>query len=152
MVSSMGGNAVGDVVDGNVVDGNVTSKARDVGDNGGMTCGAKVSRGGVEYIGDMKVWEGGVEYSYSMEVSGGGMEVSSMEPLGRPPPRSPTRPGQPPPCLPLLPLPRPWIGCILIAVGEAGGLMDGPCDVDASSSCAAMLLSSPIRCKTDLAI
>ena len=35
----MGGNVVGDVVDGNVA-----SKARDVGDNGGMTCGVEVSR------------------------------------------------------------------------------------------------------------
>ena len=33
----MGGNVVGDVIDGNV-----TSKARDVGDNGGMTCGEEV--------------------------------------------------------------------------------------------------------------
>ena len=33
----MGGNAARDVVDGNVA-----SKARDVGDNGGMTCGAEV--------------------------------------------------------------------------------------------------------------
>ena len=37
-VSLMGGNATGDVVDGNVA-----SKARDVGDNGEMTCGAEVS-------------------------------------------------------------------------------------------------------------
>ena len=59
MVSSMGGNVVGDVVDGNVA-----SKAEDVGDNDGMTCGGKVSRvGGVEYTGGMKVGEGGVEYS-----------------------------------------------------------------------------------------
>ena len=55
MVSSMGGNAVGDVVDGNVA-----SKAGDVGDNGGMTCGGEVSGGGVEYAGAMKVWEGGM--------------------------------------------------------------------------------------------
>ena len=71
MVSSMGGNGVGDVIDGNV-----TSKARDVGDNGGMTCGGEVSRGGVEYMGSMKVWEGGVENSCGMEVSRGGVEVS----------------------------------------------------------------------------
>ena len=50
MVSSIGGNVVGEVIDGNV-----TSKAGDVGDNGGMTCGVEVSRGGVEYAGGMKV-------------------------------------------------------------------------------------------------
>ena len=50
VVSSMGGNDVGDVVDGNVA-----SKAGDVGDNGGMTCGGEVSRGGEEYVGGMKV-------------------------------------------------------------------------------------------------
>ena len=50
MVSSMGGNAAVDIVDGNVA-----SKAGDVDDNGGMTCGAEVFRGGVEYIGGMKV-------------------------------------------------------------------------------------------------
>ena len=33
MVSSLGSNVAGDVVDGNVA-----SKAGDVGDNGGMTC------------------------------------------------------------------------------------------------------------------
>ena len=49
MVSSMGGNVIGDVVDGNVV-----SKAGDVGDNGGMTCGGEVFGGGVEYAGGMK--------------------------------------------------------------------------------------------------
>ena len=43
MVSSMGGNDVGDVVDGNVV-----SKDKDVGDNGGMTYGGEVLGGGVE--------------------------------------------------------------------------------------------------------
>ena len=86
MVSSMGGNVLGDVIGGNV-----TSKARDVGDNGGMTCGGEVSRGGVENVGGMKVWEGGVENSCDMEVFGGGMEysggmeVSSVE-------RSATRP------------------------------------------------------------
>ena len=58
MVSSMGSNVAGDVVDGNVA-----SKARDVGDNGGMPCEAKVSKGGVEYTGSMKVSAGGVEYS-----------------------------------------------------------------------------------------
>ena len=51
MVSSMRGNDVSDVVDSNVA-----SKARDVGDNGGMTCGGEVSKGGVEYTGGMKVW------------------------------------------------------------------------------------------------
>ena len=69
MVSSMEGNDVSDVVDGNVA-----SKARDVGDNGEMTCGGEVSRGGVEYVGGMKVWEGGVENSCGMEVLGGGVE------------------------------------------------------------------------------
>ena len=39
MVSSMGSNVVGDVVDGNVA-----SKAGDLGDNGGMRCGGEVSR------------------------------------------------------------------------------------------------------------
>ena len=43
MVSSMGGNVLGDVVDGNVA-----SKARDVGDDGGMTCGGEVSGGNEE--------------------------------------------------------------------------------------------------------
>ena len=65
MVSSMGGNDVGDVVDGNVA-----SKAGDVGDSGGMTCGGEVFRGG------MKVWEGGVEKFCDMKVSGGGVEYS----------------------------------------------------------------------------
>ena len=50
MILSMGGNAASDVVDSNVA-----SKARDVGDNGGMTCGAEVSGGGVEYAGGIKV-------------------------------------------------------------------------------------------------
>ena len=63
MVSSMGGNAKCDVVDGNVA-----SKVGDVGDNGGMTYGGKVSKGGEEYTSGMKVWEGGVEYSCGMEV------------------------------------------------------------------------------------
>ena len=53
MVLSMGGNDVGDVVYGNVA-----SKAGDVGDNGGMTCGGEVFGGDVEYVGGMKVWEG----------------------------------------------------------------------------------------------
>ena len=39
IVSSMRGNDGGDVVDGNVA-----SKAGDIGDNGGMTCGGEVSR------------------------------------------------------------------------------------------------------------
>ena len=37
MVSSMGGNGVGDVINGNVA-----SKVGDVGDNGGMKCGWEV--------------------------------------------------------------------------------------------------------------
>ena len=93
---------------GNVVDGNAASKARDVGDNGGMTCGGEVSGvGGVEYEGGMKVWEGGVEYSCGMEVLEGGveylggMEVSSME---QPTTRSP---GRRPPRLPARPRPYP---------------------------------------------
>ena len=100
MVSSMRGNDVGDV------DGNVAFKAGDVGDNGGMTCEGEVSKGGVEYVGGMKVWEGGMENSCGMEVSGGGVEyssgieVSSVEqPAARPPDRRPpcslTRLGQP---------------------------------------------------------
>ena len=71
MVSLMGGNDVGDVVHGNV-----TSKAGDVGDNGRVIYGGEVSRGGVEYIGGMKVWEGGVENSCGMEVLVGGVEYS----------------------------------------------------------------------------
>ena len=71
MVSSMEGNAVGD---GEVIDGNVASKDGDVGDNGEITCGAKVLGGWCGIL----VWygslEGGVEYS-------GGMEVSSVERL-----------------------------------------------------------------------
>ena len=80
MVSSMGGNDVGDVVDGNVA-----FKTEDVGDNCRMTSGGEVFEGGVEYAGSMKVWEGGAENSCGMEVSGGGveylggMEVSSVE-------------------------------------------------------------------------
>ena len=153
MVSLMGGNDVGDVMDGNVA-----SKAGDVGDNGGMTCGGEVSGGGVEYAGGMKVWEGGVENLCGMEVSGGGveylggMEVSLVERPTARPPRSPTRLGRPRPCPPPLHLPRPWIDCILTAVDDVGGLMDGPCDIDASSSCVVMRWSSPIRRKTDLAI
>ena len=50
MVSSMGGNDVGDVVDCNV-----PSKVRDVGYNGGITRGGEVSGGSVEYAGGMKV-------------------------------------------------------------------------------------------------
>ena len=50
MVLAMGGNDVGDVVDGNVA-----SKAGDVGDNGRMTCGGEVFRGGMEYTSGMKV-------------------------------------------------------------------------------------------------
>ena len=72
MVSSMGGNDVGDVVYGNVA-----SKAGDVCDNGGMTCVREVSRGGVEYADGMKVWEGGVENLCGMKVLGGGVEYSS---------------------------------------------------------------------------
>ena len=76
----MKGNDIGDVVDGNVA-----SKAGDVGDNGGMTCGGEVFRGGVEYVSGMTVWEGGVENSCGMKVLGGGveylggLEVSSVE-------------------------------------------------------------------------
>ena len=119
MVSSMGGNDVGDVVDGNV-----PYKARDVGGNGGMTCEGEVSRGGVEYASGMKVWEGGVENSCGMEVSGDGMEVSAVErlaaqPPGQRPPRSPSRPSRPRPLPPLLTLPRPRIDCILTAVDDA---------------------------------
>ena len=109
MVSSMGDNDVGDVVDGNMA-----SKTRDVGDNGGMTCGEEVSMGGMEYAGGMKVWEGGVENLCGMKVSGGdveylgGMEVSSVErlaarPPSRRPPHSPTLPSRPQPCPPPLP-------------------------------------------------
>ena len=57
MVSSMGGNVVDD---GEVVDvKHVASKVEDVSDNGGMTCGAKVSGVGVEYSSGMKVSGGG---------------------------------------------------------------------------------------------
>ena len=52
MISSIRGNVVGDC---DVVDDNVASKARDVGDNGGMTCEVEASGGGVEYEGGMKV-------------------------------------------------------------------------------------------------
>ena len=81
MVSSMGGSDVGDVVDGNVA-----SKAGDVGDNCGMTCGGEVSRGGVECAGGMKVWEGGMEVSGGGVEYSSGMEVSSVEqPPAQPP-------------------------------------------------------------------
>ena len=56
MVLSMRDNVVSDVVDDNVV-----SKAKDLGDNGGMTCAREVSGGGVEYTGwyeSMKGWYG----------------------------------------------------------------------------------------------
>ena len=47
MASSMRCNVAGD---GEVIDAkHVAFKARDVGDNGGMTCEVEVSRGGVEY-------------------------------------------------------------------------------------------------------
>ena len=46
----MGGTDVGDAVDGNVA-----SKAGDVGDNGGMTCGGEVFEGGMGYARGMKV-------------------------------------------------------------------------------------------------
>ena len=72
MVSSMGGNDVGDVVDGNVA-----SKAEDIGDKGGMTYGGEVFGGRVKCAGGMKVWEGGEENSCGMEVLGGGVEYSS---------------------------------------------------------------------------
>ena len=119
MVSSMKDNVVGD---GEVVDGkHMTSKARDVGDNGRMTCGAKVLGGGVEYS--------------------GGMKVSSIEqPVARPPPRSPT---QPPP------RPRPRISYILTTMDVVRVLMDGPCEANASSSCATMRWSSPIKRETN---
>ena len=124
MVSSMGGNAAGD---GEFLDGkHVTYKARDVSDNGGMTCEVEVSGGGVEYS--------------------GGIEVSSVE---RPTTRPPGRPQSRPPPLLLL---RPQIDCILTTVDDIGGLMDGSCDIDALSSCAAMRWSSPIRRKTNLVI
>ena len=71
MVSSMGGNDVGDVIDGNVA-----FKVGDVGDNGRMKCGGEVSKGSVEYVGGIKVWEGSVENSCGMEVLGGGVEYS----------------------------------------------------------------------------
>ena len=58
MISSMGDNVVGDIVDGNMA-----STTEDVGDSGGMTCGGEVfGVGGVEYVGGMKVWKDGVEY------------------------------------------------------------------------------------------
>ena len=50
MVSLMGDNAIGDVVDGNL-----TSKAGNVGDNGGISRGGEVFGGGVEYASGMKV-------------------------------------------------------------------------------------------------
>ena len=71
MVSSMRGNDIGDVVDGNV-----TSKVKDVGDNGRMECRGEVFGGGVEYMSGMKVWEGGVENLCGMEISWGGVEYS----------------------------------------------------------------------------
>ena len=98
MVSLMEGNVVGDVVEGNVA-----SKARDVGDNGRMTCGGEVFGGGVEYAGGVEVLEGGVKNSCGMEVSRGGVEyssgmkVSSVERLATRPPHSPVQPGLPRP-------------------------------------------------------
>ena len=97
-----------DNVASDAVDGNVASKAKDVGDNSRMTCGAEVSGGSVKYTGSMKVWEDGVEYSW-------GIKVLSVEPPDQPPPRSPGRPRpRPPP----LPFPRPRIGCMLIVVND----------------------------------
>ena len=105
-------------------DKHVASKGGDVGDNDGMTCGA-VDDGGVEASG-----ENGVD-----DVDGRNIIVSCVDW---------------PACLP--PLPRPRIGCILTVVDDIGGLMDGPYDVDVSSSCAKMRCSSPTRHKTDVAI
>ena len=51
MVSLMGDNYVGDIVDGNV-----TSKVGDIGDNGGMACGGEVFGGGVETRVVWKSW------------------------------------------------------------------------------------------------
>ena len=118
------------------------------------SCDMEVSRVGVKYEGGMKVWEGDVENSCGMEVLGDGveysgvMEVSSVEQQETRPPCSPTRPSRRRP----LPLSQPRIGCILTVVDDARGLMDGPCDVDASSSCATMRWSFPIRRKTDIAM
>ena len=78
MISSMRDNDVGDVVDGNVA-----SKAEDVGDNGGMTCGGEDFGGGVEISCGIEVSGGGVEYL-------GVMELSSVEQLAARPPCSPT--------------------------------------------------------------
>ena len=94
----------------------------------------------------MEVSGGGVEYSSGMEVSS--MERPAVRPPDRRPPRSPTQLGQLQPHPP--PLPWPWIGYILTTVDDTRGLMDGPCDVDASLSCTTMHWSSPIKGKTDL--
>ena len=100
----------------------------------------------------ISLW-GGVEYSSGMEYSGG-MEVSSVEqPAAR-------QPGRSPPHLAhqldhdlahRLSLSLD-LGCILVVVDDVRGLMDGPCDVDVSSSFATMRWSSPIERKTDLPI
>ena len=112
----------------------------------GIRGGMKVCEGGVENSCGMEVSWGGVEYSGGMEVSS--MEWSVARPPDQRPPRSPTQLGRPR----HLPLPRLQIGCILIIVDDGRGLMDDPCDVDASSYCATMRLCSPIRCKTDIAM
>ena len=90
-----------------------------------------------------EVSRGGVEYSGSMEVSS--VERLAARPLDQPPPLSPGRPRPPP-------FPRPRIRYILTEVDDVGGLMDGLCDVDASSLCAMMRWSSLIRRKTNLVI
>ena len=106
---------------------------------GGKSCGMEVSGGGVECSG-------------SMEVSL--VEQLAARPPGRRPPCLPTLLSRPRPCPPPLPLPlpQPQISCILTAVDQERGLMDGPCDVDASSSCTAMRWSSPIKRKIGLAM
>ena len=80
------------------------SKGGDVGDNGGMTCGA-VDESDVEALG-------------ANGVDDGGNIISSVD-------LHACRPARPPP------FPRPRIGCILTVMDDIGGLRDDPYDVDA---------------------
>ena len=73
---------------------------------------------------------------YVLGRGGGDMEVGNVG-SGVPRPPSPSQPRPCPPSRPrphrsTLPLPLPRMGCIQTRVDDIGGLMDGPCEVDAS--------------------
>ena len=77
-----------------------------------------------------KVWKYQVMGKYGgMEVGNVGSGVQRPPSLSRPRPRPPSRPQ---PRRSTLPLPLPRIGYIRTEVDDIEGLMDGPCEVDAS--------------------